>query len=544
MDQLKYSAVEGWEQLPKGMAHRDVAGVAVDQEDRVYLICRGENPVIIYDRDGNYKGTWGKGDFSMRTHGIYVAPNGTIFCTDDGQHTVRHFTPDGKWTVFAEFDGEPNGLRVHKDGKRLFVADHKLGLLSFDIATGKMSVVLNRPHHEGFKGLNDLTFASNGDLYFTDQGQTGLHDPTGRVYRLRADGTLNCLIRNIPSPNGIALDREERNLYVNVTRANQVWRLPLLSSGEVTKVGIFLQLSGGTGGPDGLAVDETGGLTVAHAGFGCVWMFDKLGEPLYRIKSCAGHATTNIAFGGEDMSDAYITLSETGRLVRVRWDEPGRGAVVGVDQLLRASVAVQLHDGHGLGDRHGRRLTSARHLEVPVGLLLVEAVARARSMQLVADEPRHDRLALQIDALGIGPRQLLDIHIGANRNEPVLANGHGLGDLERVVDRDDLAVEQDDVGRRRLCLLRVHRQRQRQPHRPTEQQSRVLLHLKTPPGLAEPASPGRLDYMRRRQRARKTLCQCAPGRRFQRRSAKVAGGASHGLAPSGTRRIMLLRMKK
>ena len=73
-----------------------------------------------------------------------------------------HVSPDGKWTVFAEFDGEPNGLRVHKDGKRLFVADHKLGLLSFDIATGKMSVVLNRPHHEGFKGLNDLHFAANG----------------------------------------------------------------------------------------------------------------------------------------------------------------------------------------------------------------------------------------------------------------------------------------------------------------------------------------------------------------------------------------------
>ena len=48
-DKIKYSVVEGWEQLPKGFAHRDVAGVAVDGEDRVYLICRGDNPVIIYD---------------------------------------------------------------------------------------------------------------------------------------------------------------------------------------------------------------------------------------------------------------------------------------------------------------------------------------------------------------------------------------------------------------------------------------------------------------------------------------------------------------
>ena len=79
MDQssgIKYSVVEGWEQLPKGFVHKDVAGVAVDQEDRVYLICRGDHPIIIYDRDGNFKRSWGEGEFSYRTHGIYVAPNG------------------------------------------------------------------------------------------------------------------------------------------------------------------------------------------------------------------------------------------------------------------------------------------------------------------------------------------------------------------------------------------------------------------------------------------------------------------------------------
>ncbi|HJZ31401.1 MAG TPA: hypothetical protein VKF35_09855, partial [Hyphomicrobiaceae bacterium] len=95
-NQITYQVVEGWEQLPKGFAHRDVAGVAVDQEDRVFLICRGEHPVIVYDRMGNFLRTWGKGDFSLRTHGIYVAPNGSIFATDDGNHTVRQFTPEGR----------------------------------------------------------------------------------------------------------------------------------------------------------------------------------------------------------------------------------------------------------------------------------------------------------------------------------------------------------------------------------------------------------------------------------------------------------------
>jgi gluconolactonase len=49
--------------------------------------------------------------------------------------------------------------------------------------------------------------ASNGDVYFTDQGQTGLHDPTGRVYRLAPDGRLDCLIDTGISPNGLVPPR-------------------------------------------------------------------------------------------------------------------------------------------------------------------------------------------------------------------------------------------------------------------------------------------------------------------------------------------------
>jgi NHL repeat len=95
-DGRRYEVVEGWEQLPPGYVHRDVAGVAVDGSDRVYLICRGDHPIIAYDRNGNFVGSWGEGLFTYRTHGITVAPDGTLFCTDDGNHTIRRFTPEGK----------------------------------------------------------------------------------------------------------------------------------------------------------------------------------------------------------------------------------------------------------------------------------------------------------------------------------------------------------------------------------------------------------------------------------------------------------------
>ena len=90
---LAYQVVEGWEQLPRDYAHRDVAGVAVDSEDRVYLICRGDHPIIAYDRNGKFLGSWGEGQFTYRTHGITVGPDQNLYCTDDGNHTVRKFTP-------------------------------------------------------------------------------------------------------------------------------------------------------------------------------------------------------------------------------------------------------------------------------------------------------------------------------------------------------------------------------------------------------------------------------------------------------------------
>lgn len=167
--------------------------------------------------------------------------------------------------------------------------------MQLDPETGRVTTLLDRRWSERFKGVNDLVFASNGDIYFTDQGQTGLHDPTGRVYRLRATGELDLIVGNVPSPNGLVLDSAEHILYVAATRGNCIWRIPLMPDGTASKVGIFIQLSGGLAGPDGLAMDIEDNLAVAHAGLGAVWLFSRIGEPLYRIRSCEGLATTNVA---------------------------------------------------------------------------------------------------------------------------------------------------------------------------------------------------------------------------------------------------------
>lgn len=247
---------------------------------------------------------------------------GNLYVVDIPWGRVFQIAPSGAMALVAEYDGEPNGLKIHKDG-RIYIADYRRGLLLLDPHSGDITPLLAGPGSERFKGINDLCFAGNGDLYFTDQGDSGLNDPTGRLYRLRTDGTLDLVLAGIPSPNGLALGLDDSTVYVNVTRDNAVWRVPLTATGQAYRCGVFLRLSGGIG-PDGLAIDSRGGLAVAHIGLGCIWLFDPKGEPLARINSCAGLATTNLAYGGPDGRKLYITESESGQVLVADVAIPGR----------------------------------------------------------------------------------------------------------------------------------------------------------------------------------------------------------------------------
>jgi gluconolactonase len=247
---------------------------------------------------------------------------GRLWCVDLPNGRILRLAADGAFEVIAAYDGWPNGLKIHRDG-RIFIADHKHGIMLLDPASRRVTPWLERARLERFKAVNDLFFASNGDLYFTDQALTGLHDPTGRLFRVRPDGRVDCLLDNIPSPNGLVMNADESALYLAVTRGNCIWRVPLTRDGGVAKVGLFIQLSGG-GGPDGLALDAEGRLLVAHVGMGSVWVFDRLGEPVARIRSCAGLFTTNMAFGGADGRTLFITESESASILCADMDVPGQ----------------------------------------------------------------------------------------------------------------------------------------------------------------------------------------------------------------------------
>ncbi len=250
--------------------------------------------------------------------------DGNLWVVDIPFGRVFRIDPRGEWELMVEYDGWPNGMKIHKDG-RLFICDYRRGLMVLDPQTGRIEPFLGTYYSESFKGLNDLHFAQNGDLYFTDQGQTGCIDPTGRVFRLRAGGAIERLAANVPGANGITLNSTDLQVYVAATGVQQVWRLPLMPDGAVTKSRVALQFSGGIAGPDGIEMDCEDGLIVCHLGVG-VYRFDHRMLPTHLVYSDdPKHLNlANVAFGGDDRRTLHIVQALTGEILTARMPVAGK----------------------------------------------------------------------------------------------------------------------------------------------------------------------------------------------------------------------------
>jgi gluconolactonase len=282
---------------------------------------------------------------------LYVTdiPFGRVFRIDQafiqarfkGEASVEE--GDDAWQLIAQYDGWPNGMAMHRDGS-LWITDYRQGLLKLsgeqlkrhvmgtdpsltgadpsltgtDRSLVKPEPILLHRLSESFRGLNDLCFDRQGICYFTDQGQSGLHDPSGRVYRRFPDGRLECILQQVPSPNGIAVDDGQPALYVAVTRANQLWRSPLLEHAALSKVGAF-QSFFGSSGPDGLALDEEHGIVVAHASLGAAFHLNRKGAITHVYQAPEEPASiTNAAFRPGGGHDLVLTESLSGSVLMVK----------------------------------------------------------------------------------------------------------------------------------------------------------------------------------------------------------------------------------
>ena len=103
---FKYRIADDWARLPDGWSFKEVGAVGVDAKDNVYVFNRGEHPVMVFDREGNFLRSWGEGQYP-RAHGVHMGPDDSIYLTDDGGHFVRKCSLDGKVLLEIGVPGKP-----------------------------------------------------------------------------------------------------------------------------------------------------------------------------------------------------------------------------------------------------------------------------------------------------------------------------------------------------------------------------------------------------------------------------------------------------
>jgi uncharacterized protein (DUF4213/DUF364 family)/DNA-binding beta-propeller fold protein YncE len=277
---------EDWAKIPDEITLGDCAAVGVDSKDNVYAFNRGDHPVAVFDKDGNFLRSWGEGLFP-RPHGVHVAPDDTIWLTDDADHTVRHCTLDGKVLLALGVPGKPSpymsGEPFHRcthtalspQGDFLYISDgygnarvHKYTpsgkLLSSWGEPGTDPGQFNIPHN--------ICCDPDGWLYVADR-------ENHRVQIFNGDGKWETQWNYLHRPNGMCLGHGSHPLcYIGEGgpsgEINREWpnigprvSIHTTKNHEVmarlgkTPGGMF---AGGFTSPHGIAVDSQGNIYVGE----------------------------------------------------------------------------------------------------------------------------------------------------------------------------------------------------------------------------------------------------------------------------------------
>ena len=260
-------------------------------------------------------------------------PNNAIFKWQEGHRTSVFLTPSG-YTGSTPFPGrEPgsNGLTFDPSG-RLVMCEHGDRRISRLEADGTKTTIVDRYEGKRLNSPNDLTFAANGDLYFTDPPfglPKAFDDPTREldfcgVYRFSVNGTLTLMTKEIKAPNGIAFSPDGKKAYVsNADPSNAIWIVyDVKDDGTFANGRVFFDATAWTktkkGVPDGMKVDKAGNLFAA--GPGGIHVFSPDGAHLGSFET--GVPTANCAWGN-DGSTLYIAANTA--IFRVKTNTKGVG---------------------------------------------------------------------------------------------------------------------------------------------------------------------------------------------------------------------------
>jgi DNA-binding beta-propeller fold protein YncE len=230
-----YQADDRWAKLPPGWDWKEVAAVATDARDRVYLFNRGEHPILVFNPDGTFLTSWGEGLFA-RPHGIFIGTDDAVYCTDDLGHAVRKFTPEGKLLLSLDGTGTPSDTGATRMDYRTILR-------------------AGPPFHYP----TNLAVSPEGNLYVSDgYGNARVHkfSPDGRL--LFSWGEPGNGPGQFQLPHGIAVDRQG-TVYV-ADRENS--RIQVF-----TPDGVYLSEWTDVARPCQVFIDKEGKVYVAELGF-------------------------------------------------------------------------------------------------------------------------------------------------------------------------------------------------------------------------------------------------------------------------------------
>ena len=285
-----------------------------------------EGPVIFEDGSlvfvevlrGTLTRLWGDGrsevvaNLGGGPNGAALGPDGAIYVTNNGGFNWRR-DDDGHPTILPGLPDSYEGGRIER----------------VDLTDGSFERIYVDCDGFGLRGPNDLVFDRTGGIWFTDLGKRTprVRDISG-LYYARPDGSC---IQSVHfgglSFNGVGLSPDERTVYVADTLNARVWAYDSPTPGEVRPKGAGVSPAAVFGALPGEQMLDS--LAVTEAGDVCVGTLINGGITTFRAGGAFSHLplpdshVTNICFGGPDRCDAFVTLSATGRIARLRWPEPG-----------------------------------------------------------------------------------------------------------------------------------------------------------------------------------------------------------------------------